>query len=164
MFNYCPDEVVVLLAGIIKVTGLIDGTFINIDKDVMPYISTRTSDGTVARLYQKDQTYTITLTLSSASDSNDLLTKLQQVDEITQLGKFPILVRDLSGSDLFFSATSWIEKIPSMTKSKNIDARVWTIRSSSAIINLGGNSEASSIINDIVNIATAALPAIDGVL
>lgn len=162
--NYCPDEVNVLLAGFINISGFVDGTFVDISKDVVPFSSVRTADGTVARMYNNDQTYTITLTLHCGSSSNDLLTKLWQLDEITQKGKFPLLIKDFSGSDLFFSTTTWIEGIPSISKSNGIDSRIWVLRSSQAIINVGGNTNPSGLLQDITNLAISSLPAIEGIL
>jgi len=156
--SYCPDIVDVLVAGFIKVDGFVDGTFVQIDKDEMPYSSIRMPDGTVARKRNNSQTYTITITLHSAAEANNLFTKLWQIDELTQKGKFPILVKDRSGSDLLFSTESWIEGIPSMTKSNAIDSRVWVIKSAYALINVGGNEEASGLLQDITNIAASALP------
>lgn len=164
LFNYCPESVNLLIGGFINVSGFVDGTFIDITKDIMPFSSVRTADGTVARLYNNDQTYTITITLHCGSSSNDLLTKLWQLDEITQRGKFPLLVKDFSGTDLFFSTTTWIEGIPSIVKSNGVDSRVWVLRSSQAITNIGNNMEPSGLLGDIVNLAIASLPAIEGVL
>lgn len=164
LFSYCPEEVNVLVAGFLPIKGFVDGTFINITKDVMPFSSARTPDGTVSRLYNNDQTYTIELSLYNGSQDNDILTKLWQLDEITQRGKFPLLIKDNSGTDLFFSTTSWIEQVPSMTKSASVDTRTWVLRSSQAIINIGGNEEVSSLINDLVNAASSALPILEGIL
>lgn len=164
LFSYCPEEVNVLVAGFIPITGFVDGTFINITKDVMPFTSVRTPDGTVSRMYNNDQTYTIEISLYNGSQTNDVLTKLWQVDEITQVGKFPILVKDNSGTDLFFSTTTWIEQTPSMAKSSTVDTRTWILRSSQAVINFGGNENVSSLINDLVNIATSGLPILEGTL
>lgn len=161
--TYMPEEVTILLAGI-PVSGFIQGSFISVDKDVKPFTSKRTADGTVSRMYNNDQTYTITLTLYSGSDSNQLLTRLWQLDEITQRGKFPLMIKDGSGSDLFFSTTTWIEGIPSLVKSNQYEPRAWTLRSSSAIINIGGNGDAESILNDIVSIAASALPSLNGLI
>ena len=162
--TYIPEEVTVLLAGLIPVSGFIDGSFISIDKDVKPFTSKRTADGTVSRCYNNDQTYTVSLTIYSGSDSNDALTKLWQLDEITQRGKFPLFIKDSSGSDLFFSTTTWIEGLPSVVKSNQFESRTWILRSSSAVINIGGNGSASSILGDIVNIAASALPALKGII
>lgn len=156
--SYCPDIVTALIAGFIKVDGFVEGTFISVDKDEMPYSSIRMPDGTVARKRNNSQTYTITITLHSGSDTNNLLTKMWQLDELTQKGKFPLLIKDQSGSDLLFSTESWIEGIPSMTKSNAIDSRVWVIKSAYAVINIGGNESASGLLQDIANIAASALP------
>lgn len=158
LFTYVPESVNCLVAGFIPIEGFVDGTFITVDKDEMPYSSVRMPDGTIARKYNNSQTYTITITLHNGSETNNLLTKLWQVDEITQRGKFPLLIKDQSGSDLLFSTESWIEGIPSLTKSNAIDARVWVIKSAYAVINIGGNEEVSSLLNDITNIAVSALP------
>ena len=158
IFNYCPESVNCLIAGIIPVTGFVDGTFISVDKDEMPYSSIRMPDGTVARKYNNSQTYTITLTLHNGAETNNLLTKMWQLDELTQRGKFPLLIKDQSGSDLLFSTESWIEGIPSLTKSNAIDSRVWVIKSAYAVINIGGNESESALLQDITNIAASALP------
>lgn len=163
IFNYNPDSVKVLVAGIMNVGGFVDGTFIDISKDVVPFSSVRLPDGTVSRLYNNDQTYTIRISLHSGSDSNDFLTKLWYLDEITQRGKFPLLVKDLSGSDLFFSTNTWVEQPPAIVKSNGVDTRTWILKSSSAVINIGGNGEPSGIINDLVNIATSATPGLNGI-
>lgn len=164
LFTYNPESVNVLLAGFINISGFVDGTFIDISKDVMPFTSIRTTDGMVGRLYNNDQTYTITLTLHCGSDSNSLLTKMWQLDEITQRGKFPLLIKDFSGSDLFFSTSTWIEGIPSIVKSNDVDTRTWVLKSSQAIINVGSNGEPSGLLEDIVNLATGSLTALEGIL
>ena len=160
LFNYCPESVNCLIAGFIPIEGFVDGTFISVDKDEMPYSSVRLPDGTIARKYNNSQTYTITITLHNGAETNNLLTKMWQVDEITQRGKFPLLIKDQSGSDLLFSTESWIEGIPSLTKSNAIDSRVWVIKSAFATINVGGNEEASNLLQDITNIAVSALPSL----
>lgn len=158
LFSYIPESVNCLIGGIIPVEGFVDGTFISVDKDEMPYSSIRMPDGTVARKKNTSQTYTITITLHNGAETNNLLTKMWQIDELTDRGKFPLLIKDQSGSDLLFSTESWIEGIPSITKSNAIDSRVWVIKSAYAVINIGGNEEQSDLINDIVNIAASALP------
>ena len=160
LFNYCPESVNCLIAGFIPIEGFVDGTFISVDKDEMPYSSVRLPDGTIARKYNNSQTYTITITLHNGAETNNLLTKMWQVDEITQRGKFPLLIKDQSGSDLLFSTESWIEGIPRLTKSNAIDSRVWVIKSAFATINVGGNEEASGLLQDITNIAVSALPSL----
>lgn len=164
LFNYIPSEVNVLLAGIMPIEGFVDGTFVSIDKDVMPYRSRTTADGRTIRLYNSNQTYTVTITIHNGSSANTFLTKLWQLDEITQRAKFPLMVKDGSGSDLFFSATSWIEGLPTLSKSNSVDTRVWRIKCSSAVINYGSNNGESGLLEDLLNIATGALPALGGLI
>lgn len=164
LFNYIPSEVNVLLAGIMPIEGFVDGTFVSIDKDVMPYRSRTTADGRTIRLYNSNQTYTVSITVHNGSSANTFLTKLWQLDEITQRAKFPLMVKDGSGSDLFFSATSWIEGLPTLSKSNSVDTRTWRIKCSSAVINYGSNNGESGLIEDLLNIATGALPALGGLI
>lgn len=160
--SYSPEDVTILVAGFIPISGLIDGTFVTISKDLSPFSTARTSDGQVARLYNCDSSYTITLTLQNTAESNDVLTKMWQIDEISQLGKFPLMIKDQLGTSLFFSTTSWIESVPTMEYSNNITERVWVIRSSQAVINFGANQERSSAIQDLANIVASSLPILEG--
>ena len=161
--NYSPEEVNCLAFGI-PLSGFSNGTFITINKDKIPYATTETPDGTIARLYTNSQTYTIALTFHRGSTSNDVLTKLWQLDEFTQKAKFTLLIKDLSGTDLFFSTNTWIEGIPSLVESTTFDSRTWVLRSSQAVMNVGSNKDASGILQDLINLATGAAPVIEGIL
>lgn len=161
--NYSPEAVNCLAFGI-PLNGFADGTFINISKDKVAYGSTETTDGQVARIYTNSQTYTISLTFHRGSTSNDILTKLWQLDELSQVGKFPLFIKDLSGTDLFFSTSTWIEGVPNMVQSTNFDTRTWILKSSQAVINIGSNQDASGILQDLINLASGAASIIEGVL
>lgn len=163
LFNYCPEEVTIIAGGFFQLKGFVDGTFISVNKDIVPFTSVRTPDGTVARLYNNDNTYTVSVTLHSASDSNDVLTKLWQLDEITQKGKLPLIIKDHSGSDLLFSPAAWLESVPNLIKSNGIEGRTWTFKATGCVINIGGNSGASNIVNDLINLAASGLPSLGGV-
>lgn len=160
--HYSPEDITVLLFGVVPLTGFISGTFVNISKDLAPFSSARTSDGQVARLYSNDQTYTVTLTLQNTSEGNEILNKLLLIDEITQRGKFPLLIKDQLGSSIFFSTTSWIEGVPDVGYGQDISERTWTIRSSQAVNYIGGNADASTLIEDLLNTVAAAAPILEG--
>lgn len=163
LFTYIPSEVNVLLAGF-PVEGFVDGTFLTVDKDVMPYRTRTTADGRTSRLYTNSQSYTLSITVHTGSSANTFLTKMWQLDEISQRGKFPVLVKDGSGSDLLFSLTSWVDGLPTMSKSNTTDTRTWRIKCASSTINFGSNNGESGLIEDLLNIATSALPAIEGLI
>src|SRR5690606_20540576 len=116
-WTYSPEDVQILIAGVHPLEGLAQGTFVEISKDVQPMVSSRSVDGMVVRKHTTDNTLTVNLTIHRSSPSNDLLTKLWQIDEITQMMKFPLLIKDSTGTGFFFSTTSWVENIPNMTYS-----------------------------------------------
>jgi hypothetical protein len=164
LLSYSPEDITILLAGVIPLDGYIDGTFVEIEKLFNPYSSTTSSDGITARTYRNSQEYIIRLTLHNTSPSNDVLTKLWLLDELTQTGKFPLLIKDQLGSSLFFSTTSWIEGIPVTSFANSITERTWVIHSSQAVINIGGNDAASGLIEDLTNSILGAAPILQGVL
>src|SRR5690554_49389 len=125
LYSYSPEDVTILLLGFIPVEGYIDGTLISINKDLPPFTSGMTADGVQSRVHRISSSYTMRLVISNVSPTNDVLTKLWQIDEITKMGKFPILVKDQLGTSLFFSATSWIESPPSLYYSNRITEREW---------------------------------------
>lgn len=160
LYSYSPEDVTILLLGFIPVEGYIDGTFISINKDIPPFTSGMTADGVQSRVHRISSSYTMRLVISNVSPTNDVLTKLWQIDEITKMGKFPILVKDQLGTSLFFSATSWIESPPSLYYSNRITEREWVIKCAEATINIGGNDDASGLINDLLNTVSSATPQI----
>lgn len=164
LLTYSPEDITILLAGVIPIDGYVDGTFLSIKKDVDPYSSKTTADDVVSRTYRKNQSYTITLTLHSASASNDILTTLWQLDELTQTAKFPIIIKDQLGTSFFFSSTSWIEGVAEMTYGTEITERRWVIKSSQAILNVGGNDGESSLIGDLARTLLAASPILGSLL
>lgn len=164
LLSYSPEDVTIIFAGIMQVEGYVDGTFISISKDIAPFQSTTTADGVIARRYINSQSYTLTLTLHSASPFNDIMTKLWQLDELTQKAKFPVIIKDQMGSSLFISTTSWIEGLPSLDFANSISERTWTIKCAQAIINIGGNDGESGLIQDLLNTVASAAPAISGLL
>tara|TARA_R110000744_G_C19371770_1_gene563159 strand:+ start:30824 stop:31327 length:504 start_codon:yes stop_codon:yes gene_type:complete len=164
LLTYSPEDITILIAGLFPLEGYTDGTFVNITKDIPPYTSSTAADGTLSRVHRVSSSYTIRITLMNTSPSNDILTKLWQIDELTETGKFPLIVKDQLGSSLLFSATSWVEQVPSMYFANRITDREWVIRCSQAAINIGGNDEPSGLIEDLVNTISSLAPSIGTLL
>lgn len=160
LLTYSPEDITILLLGFIPVEGYIDGTFVTINKDLPPFTSGITADGQQSRVHRISASYTMRLVISNVSPTNDVLTKLWQIDEITKTGKFPVLVKDQLGTSLFFSATSWIESPPSLYYSNRVTEREWVIKCAESVINIGGNDGASGLIQDLFNSVSSAVPAL----
>lgn len=162
-WSYSPEDVNIILAGIYNVEGLSEGKFVEITKDTMPIVTQRTTDGMVSRKRTTNTTYTINISLLGASGANKVFTRLYKVDELTNYGKFPILIKDSSGSGYFFSPTCWVESIPSLAFSTTMENNLWVLRAHGGIINIGGN-EPSSDIGLLTDVALSSLPYIQQIL
>lgn len=155
--TYSPEDVNIVIASALTVSGFVDGTFVSISKDFQTFTTSESSDGVPTRSHSNSQLYTLTLTLASTSVSNQPLTYLHRLDEITMMGKFPLIVKDTRGGTLFFSSSSWIEGVPDTDFSTNIDSRQWTIKCANAVLNIGGNEDETGVIQDIINIGGGLL-------
>lgn len=151
--HYSPEDVTVLLGGIIELKGFVDGSFIDIRKDTPLFLTKETADGKVVRTHKKSDLYTVSINLTSYSDSNQALTYAALIDKATKMGKFPLIIKDQLGSSLFFALTAWIENMPDSSFAVDIESRQWVIKCADANFNIGGNYEASGALEDVLNSA-----------
>lgn len=157
ILTYSPKDVIVLIGGFYKVEGYAEDTFITIFKDAKPFDSVRSMDGEQARVYRKDDGYTVELNIAQSSASNNVLSAIYNIDAATQMGKFPLLIKDTRGSTTFFAGTAWIEGIPTVNFSQDLTTRTWVIGTSEAGLNIGGNAD-NNLALDVLGIGTALLP------
>lgn len=156
--HYSPEDVDVLLAGMFRVEGFVDGTFIHIQKDEPVYKTKVTADGIPTRVAVPNPLYTVSVSLASTSDSNQVFTRLVTVDTLTNSAKFPLIIKDRSGGSVFFSGQSWIEGQANGTYSNGIEVRQWTIKCSGAVLHLGGNYDRDELTDNILNLLVGASP------
>jgi len=164
LWTYSPSDIQILIAGIYPIEGYINGSFVSVAKDIAPFSSEKASDGSVGRIYNNNDDYTITLTIMGQSPSNDVLTKLWQLDEITQRAKFPLLIKDSVGTSFFYSSNTWIRAVPPLEYNETELERTWVLKSSQGTINIGGNDDPGDILEDITNVITSSLPTLEGVI
>jgi hypothetical protein len=155
--TYNPADVLVSLAGLHTVTGYADGSFIKIRKDMKPFEKLRTMGGEISRIYMQDDGFRVELSLMQSSTSNNILSMLYNVDIATRIAKFPVIIKDLSGSTTFVSLTSWVEEIPEVELGNTLKERTWVLFCTEATLMVGGN-DATSLVEDALMIGTASLP------
>lgn len=160
---YHPSKVTVLLGGVVHLSGYLDGTFLEVTKDVAPYTSERAVDGTTARMAISDRNYTIKFSLTQNSEANSLLQKLQLLDETTQLGMFPLLIKDGNGTSLLYAPTAWVEALPSLTYSTGLEGRTWEIKASGCVSYIGGGSPDSTT-QDVFKTILSAAPQLKSIV
>lgn len=148
--HYSPEDVIVLLSGV-SIGGMAEGTFISISKESPSFTTKVSSDGVVSRGYTNSPIYSVTLTLHSASPSNDVLTDFWLADESSRRGFFSVLIKDPLGSSLFDASAGWITKTPNMEFGDKISNREWTLTCIQSNVNFGGNGVASERFEDVLS-------------
>jgi hypothetical protein len=131
---------VILTVGGIPISGYTEGTAIEIIRNNPTWAIVVGSDGLVTRGKTNDFSGTLTITLKQSSPSNDVLSGFLALDEATNSGVVPVLVKDLSGNSIYFSARAWITQYPTSTFGKDISDRVWAMSLDEADMFVGSNS------------------------
>jgi hypothetical protein len=153
--SYSPSDVTITVAGLYSVTGYAEGTFVKITKDTQQISTIRAMDGTVSRIKSPDTGWKIELTLAQSSSGNDILSTLWNVDKVTGMGKFPLMIKDGSGSTMFMAASAWIEDIPDIVFSNQLETRTWGFRATDVIANIGGNGDGD--LSSILGLSSSVL-------
>ena len=155
---YSPDEVIVLIGGVMPARLLSDDTFVRISRSAPTFTTSMTPDGLVTRTKGAGMLYEVRLTLFNCSPTNDVLQTLFTIDEATGRGKFPLLIKNSLGGDMFFSTNSWIESAPDVEFGTSEGTREWVFKCGYATLNVGGSttlSGAGGIINQFLGAGTA---------
>jgi len=163
LFTYSPEDIQVAVAGILNITGFVEGSFVTISRDAPLFATTESADGMVSRVKRNSNTYTVSLSLMNTSESNDALTILAGIDHSTSVAKFPLLIKDSLGSTVFFATSAWIENLPSTEYSTTITNRNWNIRCASSTLFVGGNKEPSGGGEDATKILLGLAPTLTSI-
>lgn len=138
--TYDPAQVTVAIGGAIM-SGYTDGTFVEIARNDNTWNTVVGADGLVTRGKSNNRSATLTLTLKQSSPSNDVLSALLVADELTNGSVFPVLIKDLSGTSIYFSAQAFINTFAGATYSKDITDRSWTFTLADCDMFVGSNAE-----------------------
>lgn len=138
--TFDPANVVVSIGGV-PMSGYADGTFLLVDRDEDAFTKVTGADGFTTRVKSNNRGGSLTLTLKQSSPSNDILSGFANLDELSNSGVVPILVKDLSGTSTYFSATGWIRKYPSSEFGKELNNREWIIDLADVDMFVGSNAQ-----------------------
>lgn len=137
--TYDPKQVVISIGGV-PMSGFSEGTFLEVDRDEPTWNKVVGADGLVTRSKTNNLSGTLTLTLKQSSPSNDVLSGFLAIDEATNQGVVPVLVKDLSGNSIYFSANAWITQYANSTFGKDISDRQWVLSLDEVEIFVGSNA------------------------
>ena len=138
--TYDPSEVIVTIGGV-PMSGFTDGTFVEIARNEATWTLVVGADGYATRGKTNNFSGQLTLTLKQSSPSNDVLSGLMVLDELSNSGIFPVLIKDLSGNSTYFSGQGWVQQWPSSTFDKAITDRSWVIELATLDLFVGSNAE-----------------------
>lgn len=158
--HYSPEDISVIIAGIVELEGFSEGSFITVNRESPLFQTRESADGVVSRAKIASNTYTVKMSLMGTSESNELLTRLALLDHSTHIVKFPLFIKDELGKTLIFSTSSWVESVPTVGLSTAVDNREWVIKLSQATMFVGGNEEKSGRIEDVINTITGLAPSL----
>lgn len=138
--TFDPKSVIITI-GNIPMSGFADGTFLEVTADTQQFTKVIGADGYATRVKTNNYGGVLTLTISQSSPSNDALSALLTADRVSNAGVVPILIKDLSGSTILFSASGWIQQFPDITFGNTINNRAWVFDLAEMDMFIGGNGE-----------------------
>ena len=144
--SYSPEDISVVLSADFfshNVSGFADGSFITITR-VIPAATLYTgAQGDGARVLRRVKNLDITFTLHQASESNDVLSQLQILDEQAHNNDrlFAITVKDNMGRSVFSSNQCFIGTTPDGEFGTDLSTRSWILHSVGSEVFHGGNAK-----------------------
>ncbi|WP_186650079.1 phage structural protein [Fluviispira vulneris] len=139
-FNtYSPKDVLVVV-GVVPITGYADGSFVEVDYNEEAYKLVIGADGEATRVKNANESGKITIKLTQSSMCNDLLSAIHIADRATGNGIVPILIKDKLGTSTMFAAECYIEKAPKLSYGKDMETREWVFVAAKITEHIGGNN------------------------
>lgn len=125
VLTYNPKKNIIIY-GAKQLTGFAEDDMITIKPlgDGMQIFSG--ADGEVGRSIDPNSTYAVTVSLATSSKSNDYLSNCFNKDRKTGNNMLPLIIKDLSGSTLFFAKQAWIKNFPESKRGRKISNQDWT--------------------------------------
>lgn len=148
--NYSPEDVVVIISNdrfSHTISGFADGTFISYERGVPRAELYVGADLSAGRTLRRNKSGTITLTLAQYGESNDILSKLADLDEESHNNDwlFSVTIKDLLGRSVLFAPQAFLGNDPMMDYGTEMGTREWTITVVNAQRHVGGSSKLSPI-------------------
>ena len=136
--TYDPADILITFGPSI-ISGFSASAIVTVTRNAGTYTQKTGADGEAVRNRSHDKSGQIKITLMQTSGSNDILSAYAQLDELDNIGKFPVLVKDKAGRSLYAAAEAWVSKPADAAFANEAGDREWTIETSSLEWFTGGN-------------------------
>ncbi len=124
--EYDPAQVVATWSGIPLTNGIVEGTFLLVKRNTPLTKLHKGGDGEGARVFTKDHSGTLQVTLRNGSKTSLALAAITNTDMLTGAIVAPLLILDFSGRTLHAMNRTWVQTFPEDSFSANTEeSRVW---------------------------------------
>ncbi len=164
MYTYSPSDISITFAGV-PIDGFSSDNVVRINRIDPIYTSKRAMDGSVSVTKQKYSKWQVSIFLAQSSESNDLLNGVQKLlfsADIKELQYLPLIIKDNSGTTMFFAKDVWIEQLPELEFGQSLATREWVFMCNDVECIIGGNAEDLSGITEAVAVISLLQTAYEG--
>ena len=164
MYTYSPSDISITFAGV-PIEGFSTDNVVRINRIDPVYTSKRAMDGSVSVTKQKYSKWQVSIFLAQSSQSNDLLNGVQKLlfsADIKALQFLPLIIKDNSGTTMFFAKDVWIEQLPELEFGQSLATREWVFMCNDVECIIGGNAEDLSGITEAVAVLSLLQTAYEG--
>ena len=161
VYTYSPSEVQLTFGGY-TVTGW---QSISITRSVDAFKPVRGIRGKHTRVRNADTSCTITIPLLQTSMSNDVFSRIHELDIQKATGRIELTLSDLKGTSVFSSREAYILGYPEVVYSGEFEYRQWKLFcQTTGSYTVGGNAQTINIFSSIFNSAAGLVnTAVDAV-
>jgi len=164
VYTYSPSDISITFAGV-PIEGFSSDNVVRINRIDPIYTSKRAMDGSVSVTKQKYSKWQVSIFLAQSSESNDLLNGVQKLlfsSDIKELQYLPLIIKDNSGTTMFFAKDVWIEQLPELEFGQSLATREWVFMCNDVECIIGGNAEDLSGITEAVAVISLLQTAYEG--
>ena len=132
-------KMVVMTWGVIPISGYAEGTFVRVKRSGDAFGKKKGAGGDIERINRNQGDFEVAITLQQTSGTNKELSAALAADIATNAGVFPLTVKDLLGTTLFYAPQAWIRVDPEWEDGDELNAREWTFDTGIGANLVGGN-------------------------
>lgn len=134
--TYDSKEVTVIVGANI-ISGFAEGSRVSIERNEDSWTLQVGSEGDSVRSKSNNQSGRITITLMQTADSNDVLSALHQLDELSNAGAVPVTVKH--GRSLYVAESAWVVKPPVSEFGPEAGDREWVLETGRISLTVAGS-------------------------
>lgn len=135
--SYNPSLVTMTWAGQI-IGGFAEGTFIEVERNEDAFSLVVGAGGEAARVMNRNRSGRVTLTLLASSQSNDVLSAIQNTDELSATGVAPLFLKELNGTTACHSENAWLMRPANVERAKEMSEVQWVFECEDLNMFVGG--------------------------